>query len=120
MPVHAGATMELQVVFWLLTVGIIALIGCVKYLWHQNDAIKTEKQDAMVLAIKDSIDNLSQTITGATKDFKTTVGEIWGHIGNLQEEVSWLTGQHEINHKEPYKGVERRQHPRTCTYKVKD
>lgn len=113
--------MELQVIFWILTVAIILLIGIAKILWHQNDKIKAEKQDAMVLAIKESIDNLSRTITTATQKFEHTVSEIWSHVGDLQEKVSWLTGQHEVNHDEPYRGIEKRKTPRSpCTYKEEE
>ena len=100
---------------------LIAVIG---YLWRQNHTLKKENQNQVVVTIEKSINNLSKTITEATEEFKSALKEtrqeftkvsedMWLHIGELRENISWLTGQHEVNHKIKYDGPERRTKPRS-------
>ena len=113
----ANTSPEVKFMIWCCSSLILLLAGAVVYLWKQNNKIKDDKQNAMILSIKESIDNLGTTITAATHEFKATVEDIWDHIGDLREEVSWLTGQHEANHSKDgekviYRGEERRKIPR--------
>jgi hypothetical protein len=113
----------LQFLFWAGTTGVILLIIAVGYFWRENGKLKKDNQNEVVETIKNSINNLSTTITVATEKFEKALKEtriefgkisddMWIHIGELREDVSWLTGQHEVNHGIRYDGPERRSKPR--------
>lgn len=110
--VPQNADLGTQFMFWLGSVSFIVLLGVVGFLWRENRKIKDSHQNEIVVTIKNSIDNLSVTITHATNEFKDSMNDMWEHIGELRDNVSWLTGQHEANHQIKYDGKERRKKPR--------
>lgn len=118
----------IQFLFWAGTSGVGILILVVGYFWRENGKLKKDKQDEMVMTIKESINTLSETIKESTEKFENALKEtrleftkvsddMWGHIGELRDGLSWLIGQHEVNHKIKYEGPERRTKPRLSTHK---
>lgn len=108
-----GVSVGMQFAYWCGSVCALGLIAYVVRLKRENGKLREDKEMSMVNAIKESINNLSTTIKDSTEKFekalketRTEFGKInddmWEHIGELRENVSWLTGQHEANHKTKY------------------
>lgn len=112
-----GVPVTDQLAYWCGSLVALSLVGYVAYLIQENRKLKMDKDNEVVTTIKDSINNLSTTIKESTEKFENALKEtraefakgaddMWTHIGELREEVSWLTGQHEVNHKIKYEAPE--------------